>query len=218
MGYAGALSERPFGLVFGDRILRVSPAVRALRSAVGGFRSPYVALGFALLVAAATVRQGRGGLSPAGYAPWAALAALGANDGTVPEGLEEYVDRYRERFVRSFLDWVVLSILVRKRSYGYEMIAMISEEFNLYLSSGTLYPVLYNLERMHLVTGRWDSPNRRSKKVYEITPEGLRVYREGLETLNRLLGSTRLGVDLGSLPPPERIHAPLEAPGFDPEP
>jgi PadR family transcriptional regulator PadR len=96
---------------------------------------------------------------------------------------------YRERFVRSFLDWVILSILRRKPTYGYEMITTISEEFHLFISPGSLYPILYNMERSGLVTGQWDNPDRRSKKIYELTAEGIRAHRDGLESIGRILDS-----------------------------
>lgn len=96
---------------------------------------------------------------------------------------------YRERFVRSFLDWVILSILRRKPAYGYEMITAINEEFHLFISPGSLYPILYNLERSGLVTGQWDHPDRRSKKIYELTPQGVRLHRDGLDSIGRILDS-----------------------------
>lgn len=96
---------------------------------------------------------------------------------------------YRERFVRSFLDWVILSILRRKPAYGYEMITTINEEFHVFVSPGSLYPILYNLERAGLVTGQWDNPDRRSKKIYELTPDGVRTHRDGLDSIGRILDS-----------------------------
>lgn len=102
---------------------------------------------------------------------------------------EDGSEGYQERFVRSFLDWVILSILRRKPAYGYEMITTINEEFHLSISPGSLYPILYNFERAGLVTGQWDNPDRRSKKIYELTPEGVRTHRDGLDSIGRILGS-----------------------------
>lgn len=102
---------------------------------------------------------------------------------------ENGVDGYRERFVRSFLDWVILSILRRKPAYGYEMITAIYDEFHVFVSPGSLYPILYNLERSGLVTGQWDNPERRSKKIYELTAYGVRLHRDGLDSIGRILDS-----------------------------
>lgn len=103
--------------------------------------------------------------------------------------LEDGSGAYRERFVRSFLDWVILSILRRKPSYGYEMITVIDEEFRVYISPGSLYPILYNMERSGLVRGQWDNPDRRSKKIYELTADGIRAHRDGLDSIGRFLDS-----------------------------
>ncbi len=100
-------------------------------------------------------------------------------------------DQFRERFLRSFSDWVMLAILQRKPSYGYEMITMIDAEFHIYVSPGSLYPILYNLERSGYVTGAWDQPDRKSRKVYTLTPGGERALREGLDTLGRVLTTLR---------------------------
>ncbi|HEV8594632.1 MAG TPA: PadR family transcriptional regulator [Thermoplasmata archaeon] len=100
-------------------------------------------------------------------------------------------NQFRERFVRSFLEWVMLSVLQRKPSYGYEIITTIDRDFGVYISPGSLYPILYNLERAGYATGAWDHPERKSRKVYTITPEGERALREGLDSLGRVLGSLR---------------------------
>ena len=93
--------------------------------------------------------------------------------------------------MRSFLDWVMLSVLLRKPTYGYELIQIISNEFGVYVSPGSLYPILYDLERSGLITGSWDHPDRKSRKVYRLTEGGDRALREGLDTIGRVLGSLR---------------------------
>lgn len=98
---------------------------------------------------------------------------------------------FRERFVRSFLDWVMLSILARKPTYGYELIEIIAKEFGVYVSPGSLYPILYSMERTGLITGAWDNPNRRSRKIYRLTSEGHDSYEHGLGTLGGVVDSFR---------------------------
>jgi PadR family transcriptional regulator PadR len=95
---------------------------------------------------------------------------------------------YRERFVRSFLDWLILSILRKKPAYGNEMITILDEEFRVPVSPGSLYPILHNLEHMGLVKGEWNSQKRRTKKIYELTLEGSRTHRDGLDSIGRILG------------------------------
>jgi PadR family transcriptional regulator PadR len=48
-------------------------------------------------------------------------------------------------------------------------------EGELEVSDGTLYPVLYRLERAGFVTVRWDTPKRGvPRKYYRLTPSGRR--------------------------------------------
>jgi len=126
---------------------------------------------------------------------------------------------YRERFVRSFTDWLILSILRRKPAYGYEMISVIAGEFRVFISPGSLYPILHRLEHSGFVKGEWDVPNRRSRKIYELTPEGVRAHRDGLDSIGRILDSfQRLA---GKAGPPKTLsgfgRAPLESRIAEPE-
>jgi len=109
-------------------------------------------------------------------------------------------DPFRERFVHSFLDWVMLSIIQRKPSFGYEMITVINEEYGVLVSPGTLYPILYELQQSGLITGAWDHPERKSRKIYRLTSEGERGLREGLDALGAVLASLRQE-DSGGSPP-----------------
>ncbi len=98
---------------------------------------------------------------------------------------------FRERFVHSFLDWVMLAILVQRPTYGYELIQIIGDEYNVYVSPGSLYPILYDLERSGLIAGTWDHPDRKTRKVYTLTPGGDRALADGLETFARVIHSLR---------------------------
>src|SRR2546427_13217463 len=86
---------------------------------------------------------------------------------------------YRERFVRSFLDWLVLSILRGRPAYGHEVILSIEEEFPGFVSPGSLYPILYSLEQSGLGKGRRGHPERRWEKGEEPPAEGGPTARGG---------------------------------------
>lgn len=98
---------------------------------------------------------------------------------------------FQERFVRSFLDWVMLAILDRKPSYGYEMITIIGDEYGVFVSPGSLYPILYDLDEQGLITGTWDNPDKRTRKVYTLTPEGIEFVHRGFERIEGILASLR---------------------------
>jgi len=76
---------------------------------------------------------------------------------------------------RGSLELIVLHLLSRGEAYGYEIVTKLSDRTQgaLEISDGTLYPVLYRLERGGFVTVRWETPQRGvPRKYYRLTPEG----------------------------------------------
>lgn len=86
------------------------------------------------------------------------------------EGLETSVvlKRMHRRIIKNFLDVLVLAELRNGPMSGYDVIAFIHNKFRLLVSSGTVYSLLYSLERDGLITGSW---NQR-KRVYKLTDKG----------------------------------------------
>lgn len=77
---------------------------------------------------------------------------------------------------RGSLELVVLSLLAPGEAYGYEIVSKITEHTNgaLEITDGTLYPLLYRLERAGFVDVRWETPDRGvPRKYYRLTPAGL---------------------------------------------
>jgi PadR family transcriptional regulator PadR len=98
---------------------------------------------------------------------------------------------WRERFVRSHLDLVVLRLLKDKPKWGYEINIGIREKFNVYLSAGTLYPLLHTLQDNGYVEGSIE-PGPRVRRIYKITPQGERFLLAGERVLGEIL-SQNLG-------------------------
>jgi len=79
---------------------------------------------------------------------------------------------------------LVLSLLARGESYGYEIIKQIRElsDGGIRWSDGMLYPVLHRLERQGLVRSRWvASGSKRRRKYYRLTAKGTRALRQERE-------------------------------------
>ena len=82
------------------------------------------------------------------------------------------------------LELVVLSRLAREEAYGYEIVSELSVRTGgvFEITDGTLYPVLYRLERAGCVGIRWETPDRGvPRKYYQLTAVGreeLRVLTE----------------------------------------
>jgi len=73
-------------------------------------------------------------------------------------------------FAKNFLDVLVLAEL-KERSHmggGYDVISFIHEKFHVLISSGTIYPRLYSLERAGLVR----DIEKNGKRIYELTSKG----------------------------------------------
>jgi PadR family transcriptional regulator, regulatory protein PadR len=76
---------------------------------------------------------------------------------------------------RGSLELIVLHLLGPAEAYGYEIVSKLTAQTNgsLEVTDGTLYPVLYRLERNGFVTVRWETPDRGvPRKYYRLTPAG----------------------------------------------
>ena len=76
---------------------------------------------------------------------------------------------------RGTLELIVLHLLSPGEAYGYEIVSKLTAETNgaLEVTDGTLYPVLYRLERAQLVSVRWETQERGvPRKYYRLTDAG----------------------------------------------
>lgn len=80
-----------------------------------------------------------------------------------------------ERIIKSFMDVIILSQLRNGPMSGYDVISYIHNKFRLLVSSGTVYSLLYSLERDGLIEGTWSE----RKRVYNLTDKG----RKMIETI-----------------------------------
>ena len=81
---------------------------------------------------------------------------------------------------RGSLELIVLHLLAPGEAYGYEIVSKLTAETNgaLEVTDGTLYPVLYRLERAGYVAVRWETPERGvPRKYYTLTDLGARRAR-----------------------------------------
>ena len=96
-----------------------------------------------------------------------------------------------DRLVKSFLDLFVLDLLDDSPKHGYEIMRALKNRTGTRIGAGTLYPLLYELEERKLVDGEWNSPNRRSRKIYKITEPGAKYKRQGFKGLSTLIRSSK---------------------------
>jgi len=83
-------------------------------------------------------------------------------------GSLKIVEDLRGRTIKSFMDILILAELKKDPMSGYDVIGLIHKRFGILVSSGTIYSLLYSMERKGLITGVW---NKR-KRVYALAEKG----------------------------------------------
>jgi PadR family transcriptional regulator PadR len=80
---------------------------------------------------------------------------------------------------RDVFPLLVLHLLGREPAYGNRLIESIEEitQGTISVNPNTMYPLLRRMEGRGLVEGRWELPDRRTRRFYSITPAGRREYR-----------------------------------------
>ena len=78
------------------------------------------------------------------------------------------VEKLRTRVVKNFLDILVLTEMKDNPLSGYDVIGLIHKRYDILVSSGTVYSLLYSLEQEGVIRG---AQNQR-KRVYELTEKG----------------------------------------------
>ncbi|MFQ5999528.1 MAG: PadR family transcriptional regulator [Candidatus Bathyarchaeia archaeon] len=95
----------------------------------------------------------------------------------------EILRKLRERTIKNFLDVLVLAELRKGRPMsGYDFITFIHKRFHILMSSGTVYSVLYSLERDGLIKGMQAS----KKRVYKLTDKGEKTIKALLKAYEKI--------------------------------
>jgi len=81
--------------------------------------------------------------------------------------------------VRGLAKPLILWFLLRRAMHGYEILNQLTEMTGQRFSPGTVYPMLYQMEEVGLITGEWEQRGKRRRiKLYKITEKGLRVLKQ----------------------------------------
>lgn len=86
---------------------------------------------------------------------------------------------WRERVVKNNLDLIILRLLRSQPRWGYEVNTAIRDQFRVYLSAGTLYPLLHSLEEGGYIKGEWETQTGRGRRIYKITESGISFLEAG---------------------------------------
>jgi DNA-binding PadR family transcriptional regulator len=95
----------------------------------------------------------------------------------------EVLKSMRERLLKDFMDVLIMARLRNNDMSGYDVIAYIHNKFNILISSGTVYSLLYSMERDGLIKGKRN--NR--KRTYTLTGKG----KETIKVIQNANGATQ---------------------------
>jgi len=81
------------------------------------------------------------------------------------------------RFVKDFLDLLILQLIKAQPTWGYKIIKKTEAQYGVKLRHGALYPMLSTLETKGLIKSQKQLKKGRIRKIYEITPEGKKLLQ-----------------------------------------
>jgi PadR family transcriptional regulator, regulatory protein PadR len=99
---------------------------------------------------------------------------------------------------RDVFPLLVLHLIRSEPSYGNHLIETIEEitQGVVSVNPNTMYPLLRELEANGMIEGKWEHPDRRTRRFYEITKEGEKEYRRLVEEVEPFLDSVIRSVTL----------------------
>jgi PadR family transcriptional regulator, regulatory protein PadR len=99
---------------------------------------------------------------------------------------------------RDVFPLLVLHLIQREAAYGNRLIEEIEEitQGVISVNPNTMYPLLRELEGRELIEGRWEHPDKRTRRYYSITAAGRAEYRRLVSELEPFLDSVIRSVTL----------------------
>jgi len=99
---------------------------------------------------------------------------------------------------RDVFPLLVLHLIAQEPTYGNKLIEGIEEMTQgvISVNPNTMYPLLRQMESDGLIEGRWELPDRRTRRYYSITKPGRREYKRLLKEVEPFLDSVIRSVTL----------------------
>ena len=97
---------------------------------------------------------------------------------------------------REVLPLLVLHYIAEEPSYGNQLMERIADVTAgvLSVNPNTMYPLLRQLESRGLIDGKWEHPERRTRRFYALTETGRREYEELVEEVRPFLAAVRASI------------------------
>jgi PadR family transcriptional regulator PadR len=99
---------------------------------------------------------------------------------------------------RDVFPLLVLHLVGREPAYGNRLIEAIEEMTQgvISVNPNTMYPLLREMEANGLIEGRWELPDRRTRRYYSITQAGKKEYRRLVKEVEPFLDSVIRSISL----------------------
>jgi DNA-binding PadR family transcriptional regulator len=91
----------------------------------------------------------------------------------------------------------VLHFIASEPRYGNQLMERIAEMTAgvLSVNPNTMYPLLRRLEDQGLIEGRWEHPQRRTRRYYSLTAPGRKEYRRLVGDVRPFLDAVQSSID-----------------------
>ena len=98
---------------------------------------------------------------------------------------------------RAVLQLLVLHLINEGPSYCNQLMERIGAMTGgvLAVNPNTMYPLLRQLEGRGLIEGRWEHPERRSRRYYSLTEDGRAEYDRLVEDVRPFLDAVKVSID-----------------------
>jgi DNA-binding PadR family transcriptional regulator len=80
----------------------------------------------------------------------------------------DLVEKLHKRAIQNFMDILILTEMEKRSLSGYDAVGLVHKKFGLLLSSGTVYSLLYSMERDGWIKGILEQ----RKRVYVLSEKG----------------------------------------------
>ena len=84
----------------------------------------------------------------------------------------DILNEMRVSLIKHFLDLVISTELRRSgQMSGYDLVKLIHGTYDILISPGTVYSILYTLERRRIIAGEWEE----GRRIYTLTEKGEKI-------------------------------------------
>lgn len=90
---------------------------------------------------------------------------------------EDFCSELKKRFSRSFLDILVLHMVMEENLWGYRIMSLLHSRYGIRVGPPVIYPLLDSMENGGLLKSDEIYKGKRRRRVYRATPEGIGLIK-----------------------------------------